>query len=556
MTSRRDLTLAVRSSSGRTSITVKSTASGADLKKKISEALKSDRDFVIRTDRNGRPGEELIVTRASTISTLRLKHGDVLYVTPKEGTRFDESSQGESVVSIIKEEEVDQILSGQSGRIEVPRTPDCQHKDANQKCLYCTPIEPWDEKYLKKENIKHMSFHSYLKKLSSGPSGSKYAALEDISCKIKSPCPSAGSHEPWPKGICSKCTPQAITLNRQKYRHVDNIMFENPEIVENFLAYWRQTGNQRLGYLYGKYVPFEEVPLGIKAVVCAIYEPPQVGSKDGVKLKLGESEESIVEEMAGKLGLVRVGWIFTDLVPRKQGGVKHVRNIGSHFLSAQECYTAGILQNNYPNVTKMSPNGKFGSKFCTVLITGNADHAVHMEGYQVSNQCVALARDGCLVPTKDAPELGYIRESSPKKYVPDVFYKEKDKYGNEVTKIARPLPVEYLLVDVPVASPLNPVYTFNKILPGGFPIENRFMENQDLSALGEYKKKVGEDTLFQDFHVLLFLATQTINPVFEHMSPLLEAVKARDENSIKAWANTEHWQTLNLLMTAQMENFQ
>ena len=36
---------------------------------------------------------------------------------------------------------------------------------------------------------------------------------------------------------------------------------------------------------------------------------------------------------------------------------------------------------------------------------------------------MALVRDDCLVPTLDAPELGYIRESTPEQYVPDVFYK-------------------------------------------------------------------------------------------------------------------------------------
>lgn len=41
----------------------------------------------------------------------------------------------------------------------------------------------------------------------------------------------------------------------------------------------------------------------------------------------------------------------------------------------------------------------------------------------MSNQCMALVRDNCLVPTKDAPELGYIREPSDKQYVPDVFFK-------------------------------------------------------------------------------------------------------------------------------------
>lgn len=49
-----------------------------------------------------------------------------------------------------------------------------------------------------------------------------------------------------------------------------------------------------------------------------------------------------------------------------------------------------------------------------------------MEGYQVSNQCMALVRDGCLVPTKDAPELGYVIESTDKQYVPDVYYKVRN----------------------------------------------------------------------------------------------------------------------------------
>ena len=41
----------------------------------------------------------------------------------------------------------------------------------------------------------------------------------------------------------------------------------------------------------------------------------------------------------------------------------------------------------------------------------------------MSNVCMALVNDDCLIPTKDAPELGYIKESSNEQYVPDVFYK-------------------------------------------------------------------------------------------------------------------------------------
>lgn len=98
--------------------------------------------------------------------------------------------------------------------------------------------QPFDEDYLNHLDppVKHMSFHAYLRKLTGGadkwvfsislveihtfrsiPTLSlscrgKFAALENISCKIKSGCE---GHPPWPEGICTKCQPSAITLNRQ-----------------------------------------------------------------------------------------------------------------------------------------------------------------------------------------------------------------------------------------------------------------------------------------------------------------------------------------------------
>lgn len=48
--------------------------------------------------------------------------------------------------------------------------------------------------------------------MTSGVDRGKFLALEDVSCRIKSGCK---DHPPWPKGICSKCQPNAVTLNRQ-----------------------------------------------------------------------------------------------------------------------------------------------------------------------------------------------------------------------------------------------------------------------------------------------------------------------------------------------------
>lgn len=39
---------------------------------------------------------------------------------------------------------------------------------------------------------------------------------------------------------------------------------------------------------------------------------------------------------------------------------------------------------------------------------------------------MALVRDECLLPCRDAPELGYAKESSTEQYVPDVFYKVQE----------------------------------------------------------------------------------------------------------------------------------
>ena len=52
---------------------------------------------------------------------------------------------------------------------------------------------------------------------------------------------------------------------------------------------------------------------------------------------------------------------------------------------------------------------------------------------------------------------------------------EKDKYGNVVTELARPLPVEYLLITLPAAFASDYHYTFksNNQLQDGFAVENR-----------------------------------------------------------------------------------
>jgi len=97
----------------------------------------------------------------------------------------------------------------------------------------------------------------------------------------------------------------------------------------------------------------------------------QIGTKNSVELV--EFPSDAVNEVAGQLGLRPVGWIFTDLIPLDTltGTVKHFRgNVNSHFLSAEECIMAADLQTRHPNACHLSPDGHFGSKFVTVVVTG------------------------------------------------------------------------------------------------------------------------------------------------------------------------------------------
>jgi len=213
----------------------------------------------------------------------------------------------------------------------------------------------------------------------------------------------------------------------------------------------------------------------------------------------------------------------------------------------------------HTNPCKQTEEGFFGSKFVTVVITGNKEGDVEMMAYQVSNQCMALVNDKIIVPTKDAPELAYILESSEAQYVPDVFFMEKDEYGNEIKKMGRPLPVEYLLIDVPVTTPLQPLQTFTTLPVGKnpFPVENRLLESsiQDFNAFARYISQFKDNEFpefVSDLHVLVFMATLDIMPLREFMGPLYSALASKDRNQIIEWSREEPWQNLQAIIQASI----
>uniref|UniRef100_A0A672K9G8 Nuclear protein localization protein 4 homolog n=1 Tax=Sinocyclocheilus grahami TaxID=75366 RepID=A0A672K9G8_SINGR len=410
----------------------------------------------------------------------------IIRVQSPEGMKKIASTKRETAAAFLKKVAKEFGFSSNGFSIYLNRNKTGEILSQNKTLNYLNHLDP---------PVKHMSFHAYIRKLTGGADKGKFVALENISCKIKSGCE---GHPPWPEGICTKCQPSAITLNRQKYRHVDNIMFENHTIADRFLDFWRKTGSQRMGYLYGRYTEHKDIPLGIRAEVAAIYEPPQIGTQNSLEL-IEDPKAEAVEEIAAKLGLRKVGWIFTDLLSEdtRIGTVHYTRNKDSFFLSAEECITAGHFQNQHANACRLSPDGHFGSKFFTVVATGGPDNQVHFEGYQVSNQCMALVRDECLLPCRDAPELGYAKESSTEQYVPDVFYK-------------------------------------------------------DFHSLATYLSQCSSSScsfldIVSDFHLLLFLVTNEVMPLQDSIGLLLDAVKTSNEELAQTWKKSEQWATIEQL---------
>ncbi|CAO1612763.1 unnamed protein product [Sympodiomycopsis kandeliae] len=526
----------VRSKDGNFRFALEATDDVALLITKVLQETAPNADPTTLTFSNQPRGGEMDAQglKGNTLADLGITHGHMLYADYKERAPAAETqSNGQSETTAtassssttpasssrqpastsrpwenVTEDQVDQYWNKRDGMIPRPKdTKFCRHGE-KAMCDYCMPLEPYDPAYRQEHAIKHMSFHSYLKKLdvatnSSKPAQTYIPPLEEPNYSVRIPCPS-GQHPSWPDGICTKCQPSAITLTSQEYRMVDHVEFSHSQHIENLLSFWRSTGAQRYGFLLGHYEPYDVVPMGIKAVVEAIHEPPQEGETDGLTLGVPWDDQQRVEELARSCGLQIVGQIYTDLTaadpthtdPQLAGKVLCKRHKDSFFMSSLETIFAAQLQAANANASKFSMTGKYGSKFVTCVLSGTEEGAIDISAYQISEQGVGMVKSD-MIEASISPNTIRVQPSEGKRYVPEVFHKYKNEYGIEIKESAKPtFPVEYLLITLTNGFPNQPSPRFLSTTTP-FAVENRpGLHDQDVTkALLSIASAIGEEDL-------------------------------------------------------------
>ncbi len=313
-------------------------------------------------------------------------------------------------------------------------TSKCNHKPG-QKCLHCmeTPSYKGELKFncqhgiggkcpncVDKEfiqDVKHKSFDRYLDEKKEKCKGIHEPSSKCNNCippqelvfKIKPGCP---NHPPYPEGMCNKCMPPNAVLMRQPYRHVDYVSFMNQEEISLFVNTWMQSFcmKQRMGFLFGYYASDPNYIGGVRAVVEAIYEPPQLGDTVSVE-PLQDSDRNTVDRIANSLSLECIGWIYTTISTEKEV-----------CMTSSDIRKAARYQQEYQNEHE---SGYKVSKFITVVCKSKDNNECELECYMVSDLCQALERDDVFDDPVSKKEMKVRKPRKKNEMIPSVYMESK-----------------------------------------------------------------------------------------------------------------------------------
>lgn len=389
------------------------------------------------------------------------------------------------------------IIIEKKDHIEKKSSKNCNH-GPNTKCLNCL--------HQNQTNIKHLSFDEFIDRNYSKCKSHKKSqrcnnCLIDLEFdyKIKKTCL---NHDPYPKGMCSKCLPPSIIMKQQKYRHVDYAQFMNFRETSALIKYWLKNINQRVGYLYGYYAEDPIYSKGVRGVIESIYEPPQENSFNQ-SIIMDDPFEVHVDMIMSALGLERIGWIFTTYNK-------------DMFLSSFEMQQASRFQEKF----KVShPVGIDVSKQITVVLRADNDNGniVKPEVYMVSDEMQSLVRDR-LIDEPESRKFLRIKKPENSEFMTKFLLKGK---------LCEKVEPDFFIVNV--AHGQSKHVRFNVLNNEGFPPANRKVPQRpaDVREYLEKFKHLQSWKKFANFHLLLYLA-KMIDDVSTILA-ICECVRKREE---------------------------
>jgi len=398
----------------------------------------------------------------------------------KRGELVEEKIQDEIEV---EEDEIDKILAKEDGWVQ----QNSEDTSIRTKKIEDLGIAPWDimkHEPWKSMELPHLAFHAW----SRSPK-----AKFDIP-QYRKPKSNEWSFQ----------NLKEIKIERQEFRHVDNVLFEHNSIGEGFIKGWVDSGSQQYGWMYGSYVKDEKIPLGITCLISAVYTPSSWRP-------MPEDEVARVDKFASLFGLKRVGWIWSALGQKKSAG-----RIESNPLISNEIYYMSKYQEQFPSPCSKSRNGYFGSKFVSVLAFDTVEGAPHLRSFQLSNQASKLVHERNIKVSSKHHNTFYISKSNDTWEYPSILFNETT--GDEGARKTVEKKVEghnlpadvvpFFLVTQPVTFPKNPKlelfasFRFPCVYDKNARSHGTWRDAQKIIA--DYTKSK-DPSLLRDFHFLLWL---------------------------------------------------
>eukprot|EP01127_Copromyxa_protea_P020225 TRINITY_DN6722_c0_g1_i1.p1 TRINITY_DN6722_c0_g1~~TRINITY_DN6722_c0_g1_i1.p1 ORF type:complete len:599 (-),score=148.46 TRINITY_DN6722_c0_g1_i1:22-1818(-) len=495
----------VQTASGTKRYTVKATDTLKSLKVQVQKDTAIDAENMplleqLLPSMNTRPvtGDE------AALESLGLKHGallilDVSNSAQMSATTTTKEPETKKAVSInergeIKEDKVKTVVEEDSIDVALHKVDGwISLKDAQEGlCVRETKLDdfiaPWNiEKHepWKSMNLGHIPFHSW-----SRQNKELYWTPMRLPANQKNKS-------------STKDLTRVVQIKSQPYRHIDSIIFEHFEVANNFIQAWVRTGVQQYGVLYGKYVEEEKIPLGIKAVVSAIYTPSNWNP-------FPTEEVAKVDEFAAKFGLVQVGWIWSQL------GASHSKNRDKDQpLRVNELYHMARYQENHPNPWKASNTGKWGSKFVSVIALDNEEGQPHLRGFQLSNQGAQLINENVIKVSQKKPNKFIVARSNERWIYPSIEYfqttGEESQRRTSLKVAERYLEddvLPYFIVTCPATTPVTPDPLFTSFsFPATYTKSAEHGTEADVvSQLKAASSSADFFASLNDFHFLLWVS--------------------------------------------------